>query len=341
VSRLADVAAERIWGLAIPEFPRALAWLGARRRSIAMLSSEGTLAGVDAVAGDGLWRIEAHAGAASLAVSPDGSVIATGGEDGHLRLWSADDGAARAETKMSGWVERIAWTPDGTRLACSAGRRVWLVAADGRIERVLEGHPSTVSGLAWRADGVQLAVSHYSGVTLWEPALPEPRRTLERKGSILDVAWHPKGRWLAAGCQDQAVQVWSLRNAGDLYMSGYMTKLSYVGWDAEGRYLATAGGPGGTVWDFAGSGPQGSKPLSLHGHENLVTALAWRPTGTAIAVGDADGRVQLWRINGKAAERRARLECGGGIAAFAWSSDGEMLVAATEDGNIDGFTVRL
>jgi len=340
VSRLADAAAERVWGLAIPEFPRALAWLAPQGRRVAVLSSEGTLAAIDTVAGDGLWRTAAHQGASALAVSPDGRIVATGGEDGMLRLWNVKDGTAIAEVRARGWVERIAWTPDSRRVACSAGRCVWLCSATGEIERVLDGHLSTIASLAWRADGAQLAVAHYGGVTLWEPELEAPRRMLERKGSILDVAWHPKGRWLAAGCQDQAVQLWNLRAAKHLYMSGYMTKLSCVAWDRDGRYLATAGGPGATVWDFAGAGPEGSRPLSLHGHENLVTALAWRPTGTAIAVGDADGRTQLWRINGKAADRRARLECGGGVAALVWSPDGEMLVVASEDGNIDGFIVR-
>lgn len=337
----AEATAARIWGLAIPEYPVALAWVGNRSSEVAMLSSEGTLSLLDAITGEGRWRNAAHSGGAcALAVSPDGLVIASGGQDGHLRLWRAADGTSLGEVALKGWVEHIAWAPDGRTLAAAAGRDVHLLKSDGERLQVFAAHASTVASIAWRGDGKQLAVAHYGGATIWTPGAAEPTRRLERKGSILSVAWHPKGRHLAAGCQDQAVQVWNLRAEQHLYMSGYMTKLSTITWDESGRYLATAGGPGATIWDFSGPGPEGSKPVGLGKHEDLLTALAWAPARPLIVTADAGGRVQLWRLDGKRAEQLARLEMGVAVTAVTWAPDARHLVVAGEDGAIDGFSIR-
>ncbi len=60
----------------------------------------------------------AYAHATSVAFSPDGKLLATGGGIGELRLWDATTGAAfgRHVIANAGWVTSIAWTADGTEI---------------------------------------------------------------------------------------------------------------------------------------------------------------------------------------------------------------------------------
>ncbi len=70
--------------------------------------------------------------ARAVAWSPDGKTLATGHDDGAIRLWRGDTGAPIRELAgHSGYVEAVAWSPDGQRLASGgddATIRIWNVS---------------------------------------------------------------------------------------------------------------------------------------------------------------------------------------------------------------------
>lgn len=294
--------------------------------------------------GDGRLRqrLRGHSvGTLSLDWSPDGA-LATGGQDGHARLWDAATGEETAAIPGgAGWVARVAWSPDGKRLALVAGRRLRLAEPDGTLVRDWDNHESTVTDLAWRPDGAELATTSYGGVTIFSPRSQEPRRKLAYTGSSLTLAWGPDGRHIATGDQDATVHFWIVRRASDLMMSGYHTKVLAVDWDAAGRLLATSGGPEATVWSTSGAGPAGTRPRQLRlGDEDeddasvpFVSALAFAPHGDLLAVGDVSGRVGLFRP--RAGKRLlGTLALDDEVTCLRWSPDGAALVAGTAAGTV-------
>jgi WD40 repeat protein len=111
---------------------------------------------------------EAHAiGALTLDWAEGG--LATGGQDGKVRLWDASRATVletfdAAEGNRSTWVEQVRWSPDGTRLAGRAGKvlRIWKPSA-GNSCRKYDEHSTTVSALCWRPDSQGIAVGLYGG----------------------------------------------------------------------------------------------------------------------------------------------------------------------------------
>src|SRR5205807_4132627 len=70
----------------------------------------------------------------SVAFSPDGRTLATGGNEGSLILWEVRTGSRRHQfTSHESWIASVAFSPDGRRLAASSPEApvyVWDVAGD-------------------------------------------------------------------------------------------------------------------------------------------------------------------------------------------------------------------
>jgi WD40 repeat protein len=92
---------------------------------------------------DELNKLTGHHGIGSLALSADGRLIATGGQEGTIKLW--DTSTLEQEAFFVGHGEHVtslAWSPDGKILASHSTDgtvRFWDVATRQELER-LEGH---------------------------------------------------------------------------------------------------------------------------------------------------------------------------------------------------------
>jgi WD40 repeat protein len=298
-------------------------------------------------------RIGEHSGGGlALAVQPGGSLVASGGQDGRLRLWHTADGslATTVETGAD-WVERIAWRPDGSRLAATVGRRVGVWTAAGEPVGTSDEHASTVADIAWQPDGTRIATAAYGGVAYLTATAQGPTDHVVLKGSSLVLSWQPQAKYLACGNQDATVLFVLVEQNDTLQMWGFPAKVRAMAWSDDGRWLATAAGSGAILWDASGAGPKGRTPTVLDGHFGFVTAVAWQPQGRVLASGGADGQVCLFtlplrrprasRSDGSppSIEAEDSIPLEGEVTALAWTSGGGMLAVGDRTGLLSIYRV--
>ena len=153
-------------------------------------------------------------GVSALVVAPDGSWLASAGDDGEVRIWDPATGATRHTlTGHTRGVSALVVAPDGSWLA-SAGDdrevRIW-DPATGATRHTLTGHTRAVSALVVAPDGSWLASAGYGEeVRIWDPDTgchpPHPHRPHRRVVRALAVA--PDGSWLASASDDGEVRIW-------------------------------------------------------------------------------------------------------------------------------------
>lgn len=273
-------------------------------------------------------RVEAHPDGSILAAVSDGKRLITGGDDGRVVATAPDGGIEQVADEKGRWIDALATR--GGAIAWAAGRDVRARDSAGAVKSYAA--PSTVRGLAFLPKGYRLALSHYNGVSLWFPNAAAEPTSLEWKGSHLDVAASPDGRFVVSSMQENALHGWRLADARNMRMTGYPKKTRSLSWSHDGHWLATSGADACVVWPFRDKdGPMGKAPREAGVRPAKVSQVAFHPRALVVAIGYEDGFILLCRL-GDAAEIFVRGPGDGAVTALAWDAVGARLLFGLDSG---------
>ena len=331
----------RGWSAAVGDYAIAGGW-SRRGEALIVADAAGGVYAFDGKSGARAWvQQETHdGGVLAMAINPSGTAFATAGHDGRVLVRDVAEGdIKRAIDVGAGWVENVAWSPDGQWLAASCSRQIRAYGADGEEAWCSDAHPSTVSAVAWSNSG-ELATACYGRVTFFDPPTGKLLQKLEWKGSLVSMALSPDGDIVACGSQDNSVHFWRRSTGHDSMMSGYPGKPSALAFDDAGILLATGGGDVVTVWSFQGGGPEGTRPGSLQLHVQPITTLAFARRSLRLASGGRDGAVAVWSLqrNGEGSPIGAAAVTGM-VAELHWRPDGRALAALDAQGGVTAWRV--
>jgi WD40 repeat protein len=242
----------------------------------------------------------------ALALSPDGTRVATGSRDGTARLWDAKTGRPHGEPmihRKGTWVGSLAFSPDGKIL------------------------------LAGDYDGTVRLWDVASGKLLREP--------LTHAGWVWTVAFSPDGRRFLTGTGggDNTARLWDTATGKLIGMPlGHDSYVNAVAFSPDGKTALTAirtqssNDASVRLWDLPASGT-GERVLA---HEAPVLAVAFHPGGALLSTSSHTlnphnwkGSVRIWVVEtGRAVGEP--LPHTGPVRQLAFSPDGKLLAAAMD-----------
>ena len=196
-------------------------------------------------------------GPSAIAFSPNGTLLAAGGEDRSIQLWDV---------------------------------------ASGKLVRSLPGHSKGTLAVAFSPDGRWLASGGGdSAVKLWDVATGQPLRSMTAARWVRAVAFSPDGKILASAGEDRAIRLWDPAS-GQLVrtLTGHSRWVRSIAFSRDGRLIASGGQDKLVkVWDVA----SGRETNNLTGHTEPVFSVAFAPDGHTLASGGADAAVRLWDLS--------------------------------------------
>jgi WD40 repeat protein/transcriptional regulator with XRE-family HTH domain len=266
----------------------------------------------------------------AVAFSPDGQTLAGGTRDGSVQLWNLArlprTWPARvlptmtATSSLSGptnWVNGVAFSPDGTRLAAaSSDGKAWLWdLAHGNVPVTL-AHPAPVTAVTWRGNATLLTSCADGNARSW--SVPGGAAS-GLPGAVFGLGFSRDGRRLVATATGAPTGT-----AGQALL-----------WDVSDRAhpravsppIVATPGPGSPSTATGGSGTLGLSD----------GAGALNPDGDLLVTGTKTGTLLFWDVSDPAAPRPAAPElavAGQLVEWVSFSPDGRTVAASSDDGTV-------
>ncbi len=263
-------------------------------------------------------------GIASIAFSPDGSMLASASYDFTIKLWDlATNRQLRTLSGHAGAVRSVAFAPGGGALASGSEDgtvRIWDIRRAKELHILKSPIVGSVKAVAFRPDGKTLASAGNGGITLWDVARATPLRTFRSRYDVWSIAFSPDGRILASEDKDLEVTLWNVETGTVLRTLKQQSRVESIAFSPDGVTLASGGQDKTIILRNVHTGAI----LKTLSEVAFPQSLAFSPDGKTLASASMTGaeRITLWDVT---SGRKVWAVNGTGHLAF--SPDGKFLAA--------------
>lgn len=274
----------------------------------------------------------------TLAWSPNGRYIASGGDDETIQVWEAASGQlVSTYHHHSHWIHAVSWSPDGRHIASVSGDKeihVW-DAATGHRHFMCHSSSSLMLAGAWSPQGRRIATGTNDGfVHIWDANNGAEIFTYRgHAGRVEAVVWSPDAIRIASASSDSnhTIQVWDASTGQHAFTyQQHSAKIYALAWSPGGKRIASGDMEGVVrLWNAA----TGQDLLVYGEHTDIVNGLSWSPNSKRIASASNDSTVQVWDP-AKGDNLLTYPDHYEAVLDVAWSPQGELIASAGIDGSV-------
>ena len=256
------------------------------------------------VSDQSLMSFIAHPGHVnSLALSPDGKRIVSGGGDAIIKVWDIATGKElitipKAHTNE---ITSVAFSPDGKRIASgdnSGEIKVW-DEASGKEMIALKGHKNRIYSVAFSQDGTRI-VSGSEDMTakVWDAVTWTEITTLQmtlqgHKSGVSSVTFSPDGKRIVSCDHRGRINVWDGATCKEVMIFGGHSHIYWeypVSFSPDSKFIVSGIDNDIKIWDAT----TGAKLMTLRGHTGPISSVAFSRNGKYIVSGGMDNTIKVW-----------------------------------------------
>ncbi|MGB7247672.1 MAG: WD40 repeat domain-containing protein, partial [Phormidesmis sp.] len=223
-------------------------------------------------------RLQGHfGGVQAVSFSGDGQLLASGGRDNSVKLWTANGQPLMTLAGHQDVVWSVSFSSDGQMLASgSRDRTARLWDIEGNELQVLEGHDGDVYSVSVSPDGQTIATaSQDKTVKLWDRSGNLLQTLSGHQGPVNGVAFSPDGQTIASASSDRTVKLWDMNGKERRTLEGHTGSVQSLSFSPDGNELATASEDKTVkLWSL-----NRNNVRTLKGHAGAVWGVTYSPDG--------------------------------------------------------------
>lgn len=316
--------------------------LSADGSTLAVSYNDGSLRVLDVRTAPERGALAGHVGpVTAVAVSADGKLAATAGEDRTVRLFDPAAPSRPATVVLRGAssaVLGVAVAPDGRTVAgASADGTVRLWPRDAREELLtLRGHGGWAYRVVYLPDGKRALSSGGEGLRLWDLEKGVLVRAFAPGRASFALGVSPDGKRCLSGDAANMVRLYDVETGKELREFKGHTRYVWVALFLPGGKEVLTSGYDGKVFTWDPETGEKKREFEATGDSPRCGALS--PDGKRLATGDTrsggkGGTLRVWDLeSGK--PLRSFGDYAGEVASVAWAPDGKRLLATAFDGTV-------
>jgi len=219
--------------------------------AVASVSADRTARVWDAATGVEIARMTYDNLVRTVAISPNGQYVLSGGCDelderggciqGSARVWEALTGKEISRMVHDGVVYSVAFSPDG-KYAVSGSydrtARVWDVMTGKEISRMV--HTNLVNVVAFSPDGQRVLSGSYDNTArVWEALTGKEIARMTHDDWVYTAAFSPDGKYVVSAGVDNTARVWESETGKEVARMIHDGDVSSVAFSPDGRYVAS------------------------------------------------------------------------------------------------------